>query len=266
MTPDDYERFTARLVDGLGRDPRVTGLVALGSMAATGHRPDRFSDHDFFVIVPEGEAEGLRRELSWLPDAADVVLSFRETAHGLKALYGSGHLVEFAVFEPDEIRLARVNAYRVLLDRTDVTGRMEAVHRATVASRAADPPADAVLLGQLLTALLVGAGRYARGERLAGTAIVTERALRNLLVLLARHVPAQEPSALDDLDPFRRVERAWPALGAELDAAVAHPAPAAGRRLVEIAVRELGPRIDRFPFEAAATVSRLLSEWATPTP
>lgn len=267
MTPMEYVRFTERLAEGLGRDPRVLGLVALGSMAATGHRPDRFSDHDFFVIVPEADAEPFRQDLSWLPDAGEVVFSYRETAHGLKAVYRSGHLVELAVFAPDELRLARVNQYRVLLDRADVADRMAAVRESTVAAGAQDPPTDEFLVGQLLTGLLVGSGRFARGERLAGTAIVAERALRNLLLLLARHVPAQDPSVLDDLDPFRRVERAWPGLGAELDAALAVPAPAAARRLLAIAARELGPRLPGFPFEAAASVARVLEEWgATSTP
>jgi len=41
----------------------------------------------------------------------------RETAHGLKVLYDDGHLLEFAVFDEAELPLARVNDYRVLLDR-----------------------------------------------------------------------------------------------------------------------------------------------------
>ncbi|HYG62421.1 MAG TPA: hypothetical protein VEL74_07555, partial [Thermoanaerobaculia bacterium] len=120
-----YERFTERLLQSLAADSTVLGLVALGSMAALDTKPDRWSDHDFFVIVRTGEQEGFRRDLSWLPDRGNLVLSYRETAHGLKALYEDGHLVEFAVFDPGELHLAKVNRYRVLLDRGgEVTAAM----------------------------------------------------------------------------------------------------------------------------------------------
>ena len=38
--------------------------------------------------------------------ATRVLLSFRETAHGLKVLYDDGHLLELAVFAPEELALA----------------------------------------------------------------------------------------------------------------------------------------------------------------
>ena len=51
MTPDAYQRFSRTLIDRLDGMPAVLGLVALGSMAARDYGPDRWSDHDFFVIV-----------------------------------------------------------------------------------------------------------------------------------------------------------------------------------------------------------------------
>ena len=137
MDPQAYDAFTAALREALARRPDVLGLVALGSMAGRDYQPDEFSDHDFFVVVEPASAEPMRQDLSWLPRADAVLLSFRETAHGLKVIYDDGHLLELAVFTPQELALARVNRYRVLLDRADVTTRMEAVAQDTAQAGAA---------------------------------------------------------------------------------------------------------------------------------
>ena len=129
MDRPTYIRFADALVDTLAARPDVVGLVAVGSFA-TG--PDEYSDHDFFVVVRPGEQEAFRRDLSWLPDAERIALSFRETEHGLKVVYDDGHLLEFAVFDEEELGLAKVNRYRVLLDRAEVGRRMAEVRAATV--------------------------------------------------------------------------------------------------------------------------------------
>lgn len=59
----------------------------------------------------------MRSTSSWLPHAERIALWFPETPHRCKAVYDDGHLVEYAVFTPDELQVARVNDYRVLLDR-----------------------------------------------------------------------------------------------------------------------------------------------------
>src|SRR5215213_6016319 len=158
---EDYKRLTERLSDRLAADERVLGLVALGSMAAQDTQPDRWSDHDFFVIVRTGEQEAFRRDLSWVPEAEDLVLSYRETAHGLKALYRNGHLLEFAVFDPEELHLAKVNRYRVLLDRGGIADAMAQVRQETVASISAPGMGDRERFGQFLANLLVAGARAA---------------------------------------------------------------------------------------------------------
>ena len=255
MTPAAYADFTERLRARLAAEPDVLGLVALGSMSGEGAPPDAGSDHDFFVVVAPGAQERFRTDLGWLPDPGAVVLAFRETAHGLKAIYASGHLAEFAVFDPGELALARVNRYRVLLDRADVGARMARVREATAAAPPAD---DRWELGQLLAALLVGAGRWRRGERLAGDHRIRSDALSHLLRLLAARVPADDPSAPDGLDPFRRVERAWPRIAAELRDALAADAPAAAAGLLRVARRELAGRVE-LPAAALDAVERALA-------
>jgi hypothetical protein len=249
MTPDAHAAFTAQLLARLSGEADVVGLVMLGSSSGVGGPPDALSDHDFFVVTRAGAQDRLRADRSWLPGAADLVLHFRETAHGVKALYASGHLAEFAVFDLDELAVARVNRYRVVLDRADVAARIEAVRAATRTATSA-PPDLQWHVGQLLTALVVGAGRAARGERLSGHQLVRVAALGHLVVLLrARH---SDDPLRDDLDPARRFERAMPALGDELDAALRLAVPAAARALLAVAIRELGDLVPPAAHDAVA--------------
>jgi hypothetical protein len=218
MDLSSYHAFTDSLVASLTARDDVLGLVAVGSMAGG---PDEFSDHDFFVIAAPGDTDGLRTDVTWLPRPDRLVLVFRETEHGVKAVYDNGHVVELAVFTPDELALARVNRYEVLIDGGNLRDRMASAARASADAAGSPEESDAWLVGQLLTALLVGVQRHRRGEKLSAVDFVHRAALRHFLVLLARHVPAEDPGARDDLNPFRRVERAWPAVGLALSALLA---------------------------------------------
>lgn len=167
MEPARFRRYVDRLVEGLTADPRVLGIVGLGSTAMNGRAPDRWSDHDVWVVVADGAEEDFRTDPSWLPDAERLVLWFRETPHGMKGVYDDGHLVEAAVFAVDELVVTSANDYRVLLDRERVTERMEEIRAATMGR--AGRPDPAFLAGQFLTNLLVGTARHARGSGSAGT-------------------------------------------------------------------------------------------------
>jgi hypothetical protein len=257
MDPGEYERFTRDLQEKLEADPRVLGLVAVGSMARRGSMPDRFSDHDFFVVVQPGAQEPFRSNLDWLPRHREIVLSFRETAHGVKAVFRDGHLVEFAVFDPDELGLARINRYRTLLDREKIGERLARVAEATAAS----PSSEEWLAGQFLTNLLVGACRHHRGERLSGRQLVQAGALGHLLALLARRETASGDPGLDSLDPFRRFEAAFPALARRLDAATRLETPEAAKALLDIAVEKLP---GRFPPAAVEAIRLRLDPESAP--
>jgi predicted nucleotidyltransferase len=255
VRPDDYRAFTSALVDGLSADPRVVGVVAVGSMAERDYAPDEWSDHDFFVVTAPEEQEAFRSALDWLPRAAAIALSYRETAHGLKVLLDDGHLLEFAVFDVDELALAGVNRYRVLLDRGGVEERLAA----TAAARAAAREDESFLFGQLLTAVLVGAGRDGRGEALSGAFFVKGLAVRHLLALLARAVPSERAGLLDDLDPFRRFEQVHPGLAREVEGCCARRTVEAGLGLLDLAEREARPHLPKLPWAALGPVRQRLS-------
>lgn len=253
MSPEEYARFTEGLLARVSALPQAIGLVALGSTSGEPPLADAFSDHDFFLVTLPGAQEPLRQDLSWLAPVESLALRTRETRHGLGVLLPDGHLLEFAVFDLEELWLARVNRFRVLLDRGGVLDRLRAVRAETLRRAAAERPGEEWLVGQFLVQLVTGALRHARGERLAGHARVQGAAVHRLLELLGPRAP--EPAALDDLDPVRRFEQAWPQMATRIERALALDPPAAAVALLGIAQDGLGERI---PPAAAQAVLQAL--------
>ena len=239
MNSEEYRKFTLDLQNGLKQDSRVLGLVAVGSMSERDYLPDQWSDHDFFVVVSSGTQESFRTDLSWLPDPGSIVFHFRETSHGLKVLYQNGHLLEFAVFDLNELHLAKVNRYQVLLDRDSVENHMQQVVLETRKWDEESVSDDLFHFGQFLTNILVGFGRYQRGEKLSGQQFVKNSAFRHLTILLTRHLPSANRSILDNIDPFRRIELVYPKIASELNDLCNLDVPSAARGLLLLAEREL---------------------------
>jgi hypothetical protein len=151
-------------------------------------------------------------------------------------IYDDGHMLEFAVFDLDEIGLARVNRYRVLLDRGEVEARTESVR-----SQPRPPQSDEFLFGMTVASALVAAGRARRGELLTAAFFVTWT-LKHLTALVVRVVPTANTSTLDEFDSLRRFESAYPQLGAELAEIVRRTPYAAAVALLDVAERELRQR------------------------
>lgn len=255
MQAEEYNEFTVSLKRNLEADPRVIGLVAVGSMAQQDYLPDRWSDHDFFVIVQSGNQAVFRTNLAWLPDFANIVFYFQETAHGLKVVYSNGHLLEFAIFDLLELPLAKVNRYRLLLDRGGVEYQLKEMVQVT-SDRETPPDSepDKALFGQFLTNLLVGVGRYRRGEKLSGYQFVKMHALRHLLILLEKYLPSPTEGLLDNLDPFRRFERVFPDLEAELNEILRAEVPVTALGLLNLAERELQVYLQEYPGKAVEVI------------
>jgi hypothetical protein len=239
----DYERFTDDLVARLRVDDRVIGLVALGSMATTDRAPDQWSDHDFWVVTINGAADAVRTETGWLPRSDHVVIAFTETAHGRGVIYADGHLVEYAVFDDHDVEIARANAFRVLLDDCGLEARMQAMVDRTIAERHADDPTGADRFGTLLAQITIGVSRHGRGELLSAHELIRGRAARTLVSLLASFVAADVEGRLDNLDPSRRFEQAYPSLARDINDALDTPTLACAQSFLSIARRELSGRV-----------------------
>jgi len=259
---EEYRTFTLELMRGLASRDDVLGLVAVGSMAERDYLPDQWSDHDFWLIVEPGVQDRYRDHQDWLPSAEGIAWAFRETAHGVKALYRNGHLLEYAVFDEEEMNLAKTNRYRVLLDRAGIESRMIQIERETRAW--AVDTCDAFHLGQFLTNLLVGVGRYQRGEVLSAHQFVKAKAVQHLLVLLSRHVPSKRQATADNIDPARRFELVYPKLGQELGALLLCEVPEAAKGLLTLFEKEVGREAIDVPEEVFNVLLAQLEVLADP--
>lgn len=247
-----YADFTRRLAATLAGRPEVLGLVALGSTAGLDTRPDAWSDHDVWIVTDPGHAESYRRSLDWLPDAERIVLSLRETAHGVKLLYEDGHLVEFAAFDTDELAVARLNRYRILHDRGGLDERLMELRDTPGAPAPVMPATDRI--AQILTLLQVGVSRYRRGEHLSARAFIHTHAMNHLVALIAQTHPDARPDLADDLDPLRRFEVRFPDIAPLLDRIGAQEAPEAATAMIDFLEREWAPQMPGFPHRAVAAV------------
>ncbi len=259
MNEEAYRQYSEQLQQMLADDPRVLALVALGSMSGQGVPQDEWSDHDFFVITIQGVQEDMRQDLSWLPRADEIIFQFRETEHGIKVLYADGHLLEFAIFNEDELQLARLNRYRLLLDKAELAPILAELVLATedFVSQARRSPNH--YFAELLMNLLVGVGRQARGEKLSGRQFIKTYAPAHLLKLLTEYRAAEDEPLLDNLDIFRRFELVFPVLGAEINQILAKDNLTAAEELLTMAVREFRPFLVQFPQAAVVQVQQAIA-------
>lgn len=259
MNSSQYNRFTKELKENLLNYEKVSGLVAVGSMAEQDYMPDKWSDHDFSVIVETGYQEKFRKDLSWLPQFENIVLSFQETEHGLKVLYDNGHMIEFAVFDIEELYFLKINRYRILIDRENIKEHMEKIKKST-SQQSKLTYENNLLLGELITSLWIGIGRYKRGEKASAHELVKMSALKSLMTLIEKHSPSEHKVLIDNLDPLRRFEYIYPDLGEEIGNILLEPILKAARQMLNILERELTEHLEAGHKEAIHILQSYLSE------
>ena len=229
---DWYLEFSASLAANVSANPKLLGVVLVGSTSDTS-RIDEWSDHDFFLITQEGEGEAFRQDLSWLPLENEIAWAVRETAHGLKVVYNFGHVLEFAVFNDSELELAKVNAATVASDKAKLTARVDALREASKPTTVANLQSELELL---LSHILIGVGRFRRGEVLIAGEQIRSYLMGNLLTLISSWVapvPGSE-STEDNLNRFRRFERRYPVSAERIAAALAGDVESAARSILEL--------------------------------
>lgn len=256
MKLDEFKEFREQLKSNLEKDERVTGLVFLGS-AADLSRVDEWSDHDFFLFVNHGAGEDFRQNLSWLPSQENILLSPRETEHGLKVVYKNGHLLEFAVFD-DGLELFGVNAFEVVLDRGGIQERIE-----KAALRSESKPKDFGSEFEIFLAqILIGVGRARRGEFLSAGQFIRNFAPAKAMGLVNQFCapkPGSE-STLDNQNPSRRFEARYPEIARELEAAAQLDLEKSGRALLEIVSRALAGELNT-KIQASILAIKKRLEW-----
>lgn len=245
MDSTSFDVFTEKLLDAARRDPDVLGVIFAGSTADASRR-DSWSDHDFLWVVKSGLQERYRQDLSWMPDPENIVLRYRETAHGLNVIYDYGayaHLAEFAVFDLDEVDTMKANDYSVPVDKADIAERMKAVER-----KSAPEPLDKVgAVEHALELIFVGVSRYARGEKISAHTFIRQWALRRLLQVLPAVIQPPDAAMLDTLDVFRRIERVMPELAAQIDRLLRMDIPDCADGYLDILRTHVKPHLPDFP-------------------
>lgn len=230
--------YQDRLLAMVSEREEVIGLMFAGS-AADLSRVDEHSDQDFFLVVEDGTAEPLRQNLDWLPDHNQVLLSPRETDHGLKVIYSNGRVLEFAIFEDSELdsHVAPIDN-RVVLDKKDITPRINRIAKKAL-PRAVDVETEMELF---LSLIQIGVGRFLRGEQIAADQHIKSYALDKLLGIVRELRPVASSRA-DSLNRFRRFEFDYPTLGARIQSATLLDAENCAKEFVAIAGElELDPK------------------------
>ncbi len=248
-----FIEYSNSLTNSCIQHPKIIGLVLVGSTAET-ERVDEWSDHDFFVITQSGEQEPLRRDLSWLPNSESIAFWFRETEHGLKVVYNSGDVLEFAIFDCAELRGCTVNHHRLAYGGEEVQMALFVAKSRLPEVVVGDDLAD---FRHFLSVLVIQVGRARRGELLTAGQGIRGTAATALLKVLTRQLPA-DPQ-LDKLDVSRRFEFAHPLVGTVIADATAQQPEEAGRRLLEISERYLAPIWSDYPQREVQTVKDVLS-------
>lgn len=239
---DWYLEFSSQLTHNVEANSDFVGLVLVGSTADT-FRVDEWSDHDFFLVTQEGLGEKYRQDLSWLPFSDEIAWAPRETAHGLKVVYSFGHVLEFAVFNNSELELAKVNAATVTVDRAEIRGRVDTMREASKPTPSTNPEiALQIDLELLLTHILIGVGRFRRGETLIAGEQIRTYLMPNLLNLVSAWTAAEagSESTEDNLNKFRRFEKRYPELAAEITTALAQDVESAAKSILGI-VQSIDP-------------------------
>lgn len=244
---EEHAARTERIAAACADDPRISGLVLFGSTADT-TRVDEWSDHDFAVIAAPEHVEALRADLSFLRDADRPLAVVREHHDGFKAVTADGRPMEFAVTDLDGLLGFEANDWAVRIGDEALRARMHGI-----AARPRRPIDVTGAATAVIVAILIGVGRYRRGERVSASTSVRGFAGEHLASLIGACLrPAEDRH--DDLDPHRRIEFSHPVAGGRLADLLDEPLEACARGMLDLLEHALAPSIPDFPSAALEAV------------
>lgn len=217
LAMNKVELLKTRLEE-IGRSLDATGqalaLIGLGSAGSEQARMDIYSDLDFFAIVQRGHKEKFIQDLGWLSSIHPIAYAFQNTAAGYKLLFADGVFCEFAVFEPQELETIPFAAAKIIwADHAfDFMLIKDNENKPEPAAR----PLEWVL-GEALTNLYVGLGRFRRGEKITAVRFVEGYAVDRVLELMTM-LEAPQPAYPDIFQRERRFEQRYPQMAQYLPA------------------------------------------------
>ncbi|MCB9419162.1 MAG: hypothetical protein H6667_05130 [Ardenticatenaceae bacterium] len=176
-------------------------LLGLGSVGRELSRIDDYSDLDFFVIVRPGSKNRFIDDLDWLSRIQPIAYAFQNTVDGHKLLFADGIFCEFAVFEPNELAHIPFAPGRIVWEAADFDAAMLEKPTSKPTERSIE-----FLVGEALTNLYIGLGRYRRGEKLSSARFIQGYAVDRVVEVAARIESAQSGLA-DPFDGGRRFEQ-----------------------------------------------------------
>lgn len=182
-------------------------LLALGSCGLEQERMDQYSDLDFFVIVQDGYKQRYLEQLDWLEEVAPVVFRFQNTADGYKALFEDDIFCEFAVFEVRELEMIPYTKGRIVWKETDFDESLCEPQK-EIAKVQKSEDID-WMIGEALTNLYIGLGRYHRGEKLSAFHFVQNYAVGRVLDIISLQ-ESVDCQFIDVFDQSRRFEQRYP--------------------------------------------------------
>ena len=204
----DPQRLLQRLDEigqSLAQSDHALALIGLGSVGAELDRLDAFSDLDFFAIVEKTYKSRYIQHPDWLYRVHPIAYAFQNTADGYKLLFADGIFCECAVFEPHDLGAISFARGRIVWQRADFDSTL-----AEPKSQPVNQPHSLEwLIGEVLTNLYVGLGRYRRGEKLSAQRFIQQYAVDRVVDLIAR-VEAETPAQRDVFANERRVEQRYP--------------------------------------------------------
>jgi len=200
------ENLLKRL-DEIGESLKISGnglgLLGLGSVGNELQRLDEYSDLDFFAIVKNGYKRHYIQNLDWLSSIKPIVYCFRNTADGFKLLFEDGIFCEMAVFEPHELSGIPFSEGRWVWKSDELDGGL---NTPKIPYPKQDQKSVEWMVGEAITCLYVGLGRFHRGEKLSAFRFIQNYAVDRILEL----TPLIEPELQHFKDVFsgdRRFEK-----------------------------------------------------------
>jgi hypothetical protein len=258
MNPAEYEQFVENIRLTLERDPRVQGLVVLGSTAEPANR-DAWSDHDFWIIADADARAEYLDSVSWLPESEKILLTARYGTAYRAVVYSNRQKVDYAVIDLSGLPAGTIESYRVILDRGQVQTQAQSGLERTRKERI-DVLRHSYTLQALGILVWSAYGRASRGELLSSRQYL-ELAADVLLNLLCIHTSLGRVPTVDSLDPRRRLERHRPKLAFELLKILGNEPIAACQQLLLMAEQELREKTPNMSWDEIDQVKSWMKQY-----